>query len=83
MHAFVSLLWCILLLIVGGGIANISLYNALFGMFYGIVMARFLLFKMLSLGNGPVSITTLVNGCSLVIPTLYGTIAWKEPIEVS
>ena len=46
-------------------------------------MARFLLFKMLSLGNGPVSITTLVNGCSLVIPILYGTIAWKEPIEVS
>lgn len=82
-NAGVSVVWFLVLLITGGGVVQFSLYTVLFGMLYGSIIALFLLFKMLAYENGPVSITSLITCSSLIIPTLCGTLIWKEHITVS
>ncbi len=41
-----------------------------------------LVFTLLSIKEGPLSITTLITSYSLLIPTLFGLIAWNEPFFV-
>lgn len=82
-NASVSFLWFILLIIIGRGVERLSLYTVLFGVVYGAITALFLFFKMLALGNGPVSITSLIVCCSLIVPTLCGSFIWKEHITIS
>ena len=40
-----------------------------------------IIFTLLSIKEGPLSITTLITSYSLLIPTLYGLIAWNEPFS--
>ena len=81
-NAAVSLLWVAILLIVGLGFHPVSLSTIGYGVLYGSMIALFLLFKMLALGSGPVSITSLIGCCSLIIPTLAGVIVWKEQVGI-
>ena len=82
-NALVSFVWFVVLFILGKGLKPVSMYTVLFGMLFGALTALFLLFKMLALGNGPVSVASLIGCCSLIIPTLCGTIIWKEHINAS
>lgn len=81
-NAAVSLLWALILLIVGMGFHTVALSTIGYGVLYGSMIAMFLLFKMLALGSGPVSITALIGCCSLIIPTLAGMIVWKESVDI-
>ena len=81
-NALVCLIWVVILFIIGGGIGSMSVTTLLYGILYGITIALFLLFKMSALGNGPVSITSLIGCCSLIIPTLCGLIVWEESFNI-
>ncbi len=81
-NAFVSVLWVGILLIVGGGFHGVALSTVGYGVLYGSMIALFLLFKMLALGSGPVSVTALIGCCSLIVPTLAGVIVWKERVGI-
>ncbi len=50
-----------------------------FGAVYGIIMCAFLFTKTCSLGEGPVSLTTLIGSCAFVIATWFGVIYANEP----
>lgn len=80
-NAIVSLIWALIFIIVGGGIGRASATTVAFGLTYGIVIALFLIFKMASLGSGPVSITSLIGCCSLIVPTLFGLIFYREVVN--
>ena len=81
-NAFVSVLWVGILLIVGVGFHGVALSTVGYGVLYGSMIALFLLFKMLALGSGPVSVTALIGCCSLIVPTLAGVIVWKERVGI-
>ena len=81
-NTFVSLIWAGILFIISGGIGQVSLTTILYGIAYGVSMASFLFFKMASLGSGPVSITSLIGCCSLIVPSLVGIFVWNESVNV-
>ncbi len=80
-NAAVSLLWAVILFATGLGFHAVPLSTIGYGVLYGSMIALFLLFKMLALGSGPVSVTALIGCCSLIIPTLAGVIVWKESVS--
>lgn len=82
-NACVTLVWLVILLILGKGMHSPSLYTMLFAIAYGLILVFFLLFKTLALENGPVSITSLITSSSLIIPSLSGAVIWKESISGS
>ena len=60
---------------------NLSQINSLeiiFGVIYGVVQAMFLFFKMRAMSTGPISITSVVCNCSMLVTTLFGIIAYNE-----
>ena len=40
-------------------------------------------FSFLAIASGPLSLTSLITGYSLIVPTLYGLIALDEPIKIT
>lgn len=80
-NAIVSLIWTLIFIIVGGGFGHASLTTIVYGLIYGVIIALFLMFKMASLGSGPVSITSLIGCCSLIVPTLFGLIFYEETVN--
>lgn len=50
----------------------------LWGIFYGLISAAFLLCKMQALSNGPVSLTSFIGCSSLLISTGFGVLVLKE-----
>lgn len=54
--------------------------EVVFGVAYGIIQALFLYFKMRAMGTGPVSITTVIGNCSMLLSTLFGVIYFKESV---
>lgn len=64
---------------------NLSQINSLeiiFGVIYGVVQAMFLFFKMRAMSTGPISITSVVCNCSMLVTTLFGIIAYNERSSV-
>lgn len=65
-----------------GGILNFNtgllFYSAAFALAYGAA----LLGSVFSVSTGPLSITTLIMQCSLIIPTLLGIIFLKDNINI-
>ena len=57
---------------------QINSLEIIFGIIYGVVQALFLFFKMRAMSTGPISITSVVCNCSMIVTTLFGTIAYKE-----
>ncbi len=54
----------------------------LFGVLYGLTQSAFLLCKSGAMSSGPVSVTTFIGNCSLLISTLAGFLIWNEKISV-
>lgn len=81
-NGFVSLIWIPIVFLIGGCHLEFDVMTVAFGILYGVMLAAFLLFKMLAMSTGPISLTTLIGCCSLIIPTLLGTVIWKEDFTV-
>lgn len=79
--AFSSLVWLAVL-------APMADYRAivkaelLFGVLYGAVQAMFLFFKMKAMSTGPVSVTSVVCNCSMVLTTIFGIIIFNEHVNI-
>ena len=56
--------------------------EVIFGVIYGSVQAMFLFFKMKAMSTGPVSVTSVVANCSMVLTTLLGIIIFSEKVTV-
>ncbi len=76
-----SVIWFVVLFAVNGFSITFSKEIVFWGILYGIVQMFFLTFKTKAMGSGPVSITTLIGNCSLLLSTVAGIIVWKESIS--
>lgn len=77
-----SLLWIVILFAVNGFTVNFTFDTIFWGVLYGTVQMLFMIFKTKSMGAGPVSITTLIGNCSLILSTSVGVLFWEEKISV-
>lgn len=55
-----------------GGLHMPSLYTLLLGLLFGAVTAGAAILNMCAFGVGPMSYTTVIISCSMIIPSLYG-----------
>lgn len=66
--------------IVMGSLTSISAYTVLLGLVFGLVTALCAIFNMKALEIGPMSYTTVIISCSLVIPSFSGMFFFGESI---
>lgn len=78
---FSALIWMFLLFAIGGRM-HFSSGAVLWGVLYGITQILFLIFKLQAMHSGPVSITTLLGNCSLLLSTSLSVLLWQEPIRI-
>jgi hypothetical protein len=74
----VSAMWCVIFFILNKGNFYINKNVFLWGLIYGITQAFFVFFKTLAMGNGPVSITTLIGNFSLLVSVMVSLALWNE-----
>lgn len=72
-------IWIIILLSVNQGFPVTDSRVWTWGIMYGGAQVLFLLFKTLAMSTGPVSVTTLIGNCSLLLSTAVSVYVWKEP----
>ena len=60
-----------------------SLYTVLLGLVFGVATALCAVMNMKALEIGPLSYTTVICSCAMLIPALSGRIFWAEPISLS
>lgn len=77
-----SVIWFFLLFFANGFKLNFSESAVIWGIVYGTVQMFFMLFKTMAMNSGPVSITTLIGNCSLLLSTSVGVIVWNEKISI-
>ncbi len=82
-NLFCSAVWVVLLFILNKGSLHLDSSVLFFGVLYGLMQTLFILFKTLSMGSGPVSLTTLIGNCSLIISILFCFIVWNEAISIA
>ena len=75
--------WCVCLFVANGGRLHFESNAVPWGCVYGVTQALFILFKSASMNSGPISITTLIGNCSLVVSVVVCFILWKEPISLA
>ena len=78
-----ALVWCVCLFIANGGRLHFEPGALLWGCIYGIMQALFILFKTAAMNSGPVSVTTLIGNCSLVVSSIVCFVVWQEPISLA
>lgn len=81
-NAGISGVWIVILLVLL--IVSDNTWNPLavfYGVLYGIVLFAFLLFKTLSMANGPISLSTLIGSCAFLIATAFGVLYCKESVR--
>ncbi len=74
-NAIISILAMATLVVIGlvtGGLTSVSLYTVLFGLVFGVVTALAAIFNMKAFECGPMSYTTVIISCQLVIPSFSG-----------
>ncbi len=76
-----SAIWFVILLCINRFSITFSKEIVIWGILYGIVQMFFLIFKTKAMGAGPVSITTLIGNCSLLLSTVVGIVVWRESIS--
>ena len=82
-NLFGTLVWCVCLFLANGARLHFDASTLLWGFIYGFTQALFILFKTAAMNSGPVSITTLIGNCSLVISVVVCFILWNEPISLA
>lgn len=80
-NAALSVVWAVVLGIwyLASSDSGASPMAFAFGAAYGVIMCAFLFTKTCSLGEGPVSLTTLIGSCAFIIATWFGVIYANEP----
>ena len=77
-----AVLWCVCLFIASGGRVHLDKTVLLWGCVYGVTQALFVLCKTTAMNSGPVSVTTLIGNCSLVVSVTLCLLLWREPITL-
>lgn len=77
---YVSLVWIVMLFALLRAWPTITPVTCFYGCLYGVFQALFLFFKMQAMMTGPVSITTLIGNCSLILSTGLGVLIWQESV---
>jgi len=80
-NLFSAAVWCVCLFIANGGRLSFDSGAFLWGCIYGVTQALFILFKTAAMNSGPVSITTLIGNCSLIVSVVVCNILWAEPVS--
>lgn len=75
-----SAVWCVCLLAANGFTLHLSGDVLLWGAIYGVTQTLFVLFKTAAMNSGPVSVTTLIGNCSLLVSVFVCFALWGEPI---
>lgn len=76
-----SAVWIVLLLTANKGTLHIDRNVVTYGIMYGIVQLMFLFFKLKAMSKGPVSVTTLIGNCSMILSAAVGVIMWHESVR--
>ena len=79
-NAFVAMLVLLVITACMGQLQMPSLYTLLMGIGFGIITALQTLLNMTALKIGPLSYTTVIISCSMIIPALSGFVLYAEPI---
>lgn len=77
-----SVICAVLLFFATGFNLKVSLTTVLLGVTFGFVSASSSIFGSWAISIGPWSYTTVLISLSMLIPTLFGAIAWHEPIDI-
>lgn len=78
---YVSIIWIIMLLGLLGKFPTFTPVTLFYGCLYGLFQGLFLFFKMQSMATGPISVTTLLGNCSLILSTALGIILFSETVS--
>lgn len=78
---YVSIIWIIMLLVLLGRIPHFTPVTVFYGCLYGVFQGLFLFFKMQSMATGPISVTTLLGNCSLILSTALGIFLFSEKVN--
>lgn len=78
LNLYCSFIWCTVFFIFCRGSFSFNPTVILFGIFYGLTQALFLVFKTAAMNSGSVSVTTLIGNSSLFISVFAGTLIWNE-----
>ena len=78
-----ALMWCVCLFLANGGRLHLDASVLLWGCIYGVTQALFILFKTAAMNSGPVSVTTLIGNCSLVVSVVVCFVLWNEPVSLA
>ena len=76
-----SAMWCICLFISNGGRPYIDASVCLWGCIYGVTQTLFILFKAAAMNSGPVSVTTLMGNCSMLVSVFACFFIWDESVS--
>ena len=75
-----SAVWCVCLFAANGFTLHIDGVVLTWGVIYGVTQTLFVLFKTAAMNSGPVSVTTLIGNCSLLVSVFVCFVLWGEPI---
>ncbi|MBQ7841125.1 MAG: hypothetical protein IJ390_11685 [Lachnospiraceae bacterium] len=76
-----ALLWIVILTMANGMHISLSREVVWWGTAYGAVQVLFLVFKAKAMASGPVSITTLIGNCSMLLSVAASLLLWKEKVS--
>lgn len=77
-----SAVWIVLLLAANKWTFHINKEVVMWGLVYGIMQMLFFIFKTGAMTAGPVSVTTLIGNCSLLVSIVLSDILWSEHIGI-
>jgi len=80
--SLLSMITLIVIAVCRTGLAIPSMYTIILGLLFGIITALCALLNMKSLEIGPLSYTTVIVSCSMLIPSLSGMILYQEEISL-
>lgn len=82
LSSILSMLTLFVIAFISGSIRIPSLYTISLGFIFGIATALCAIFNMKALEKGPLSYTTVIISCSMIIPALSGLILYNESISI-
>lgn len=81
-NALCSGVTCLALVVACRGIHPVSLYTLGLSVLYGVALVTSYQTLICAMREGPMSYTILISTCGMIIPTLFGTIVYRESVSV-
>ena len=73
---------CVTLLLMSGKLTAPSIFTILLAILFGLITLLMQLAYMKALSCGAMSYSVLFLSCGMIIPTIIGSIIWKEPVDI-